>query len=178
MWQCLRFIIKVVTTSPQGATVPSLRGPGISGGPSQLRMPPQYSYTQHIMPPTPIPTNLPLPHSSINDLTHGSTIAAATSHTQASFVAGSQHSEPVHPRSSSASHTGRGKGKRSCELSSELSSDDEKPVAKRGHRTGAGNYTEGDLSQLLTLVEEELPIGQRGWKKVYERFVKWAKKNN
>jgi hypothetical protein len=58
------------------------------------------------------------------------------------------------------------------------SSDDEKPIAKRGRRTGAGNYTEGDLAQLLTLVEEELPIGQRGWKKVHEKFAKWAKKNN
>ena len=115
------------------------------------------------MPTSAIPTNIPLPHTSNNDLTHGPTIAAATSHTKASFVAGSQCSEWVHLRSSSASHTGRGKGKRSCELLLESSSDDEKPVVKQGHCAGAGNYTEGDLSQLLTLIEEELPIGQQGW---------------
>jgi len=126
------------------------------------------------MPPAPIPTDVPLPQSFDNDLTHGPTIAAATGHAPASFVAGSRRSEQVHSKSTSASRTSRGKGKRSHESSS----DDEKPIAKRGRHAGAGNYTEGDLSQLLTLVEEELPIGQRGWKKVHEKFAKWAKKNN
>jgi len=131
------------------------------------------------MPPAPIPTDIPLPKSCDNDLTHGPTIAADTSHTPASRIAGSRHSEQVHPRLSSASRISRGKGKQSHEVSSvSLSSDDEKPIAKRGRRTGAGNYMEGDLAQLLTLVGEELPIGQQGWKKVHEKFVKWAKKNN
>jgi hypothetical protein len=133
-----------------------LPGPG-------LWMPPHHSYTQHAMPPAPIPTGIPLPNSCDSDLTHGPTIAAAIGHAPASRVAGSRHSEQVHPRPSSASRTSRGKGKRTHEVSSmSSSSDDEKPIAKRGRRTGAGNYTEGDLAQLLTLVEEELPIGQRG----------------
>ncbi|EDR09762.1 uncharacterized protein LACBIDRAFT_325546 [Laccaria bicolor S238N-H82] len=204
----------------QGATLPPLRGPSIPGVSSQPRMPPNHSYNQHIMALAPIPTDIPLPHSSDKDLTHGLTIATATGHAPASFVAGSRHIEckknevvlhfpwliqvdqsldqdwskdrkrlqswsfPVLVRSFEVLGivwTGLGLGL--FVLGQKTGLDRtfkhyEKPIAKRGRCTGAGNYTEGDLSQLLALIEDELPIGQRGWKKVHERFAKWAKKNN
>ena len=151
--------------------LPSLRSPGISGVFPATDVITPLLYPAHHATHTHSHQNTSptlLPH------THGPTIAAATSHAPVSLVAGSWHSEQVHPRSSSASHSSRGKGKWSYELLLESSSDNEKPIAKHGHLAGAGNYTEGDLSQLLTLVA----IRQWGWKKVHKRFVKWTKKNN
>jgi hypothetical protein len=33
------------------------------------------------------------------------------------------------------------------------------------------------VSKLFELIEEELPVGQKGWKVVVKEFNKWAKKH-
>ncbi|KAJ7224652.1 hypothetical protein GGX14DRAFT_387325 [Mycena pura] len=61
-----------------------------------------------------------------------------------------------------------------------LASSDSEGVAaapKRGRPSGLGNYTMDDLTKLLDLVEDELPIGQKGWKVIHRAYTKWAKAN-
>jgi len=51
------------------------------------------------------------------------------------------------------------------------------PKKRSGHggrRTGTGNYQEQDLKEMLHLVEKELPMGQRGWKRIHEKYATWA----
>ena len=56
--------------------------------------------------------------------------------------------------------------------------DDDLLKAKRGCPQGAGNYSTSDTNTLLDCVEEELPLGQRGWLAVTTKFNKWASKNS
>ena len=46
-----------------------------------------------------------------------------------------------------------------------------------GRCAGAGNYQEQDLKALLKYTEKVLPIGQWGWKKVYEKYASWVNAN-
>ncbi|KAF8833315.1 hypothetical protein BDN67DRAFT_889164, partial [Paxillus ammoniavirescens] len=46
-----------------------------------------------------------------------------------------------------------------------------------GRPQGANNYTAGDMTTLLDCVEDELPLGQRGWQAVTVRFNQWAAKS-
>jgi len=71
--------------------------------------------------------------------------------------------------------TKKDKRKRSdiSDYESAQSEDSDAPPKKRsghgGRRAGAGNYQE-----LLRLVEKELPMGQRGWKQIHEKYAVWA----
>lgn len=79
----------------------------------------------------------------------------------------------------------RGKAKRKrADTSGDSSSDSEdsdSPPRKQsthgGRRTGAGNYQEQDIKMLLKYTQKLLPIGQRGWKKVHEKYANWANVN-
>ncbi|KIK76684.1 hypothetical protein PAXRUDRAFT_169118 [Paxillus rubicundulus Ve08.2h10] len=51
------------------------------------------------------------------------------------------------------------------------------PKAKRGRLQGANNHTVGDMMTLLDCVEDELPLGQRGWQAITVRFNQWAAKS-
>lgn len=46
---------------------------------------------------------------------------------------------------------------------------------KRGRPSGSNNYTTADTKALLDFVENELPLGQRGWQAVHAKFSEWAK---
>ncbi len=49
---------------------------------------------------------------------------------------------------------------------------------QRGRPAGSGNYATEDVNMLLNFVQEELPLGSKGWKITTSRFNKWAKKAN
>ncbi|KAI6033762.1 hypothetical protein BKA83DRAFT_4121136 [Pisolithus microcarpus] len=55
----------------------------------------------------------------------------------------------------------------------DLKDEDEMKV-RQGHPQGAGNYSSSDINALLDYVEEDLPLGQRGWQSVTTKFNKWA----
>jgi hypothetical protein len=59
----------------------------------------------------------------------------------------------------------------------DLDSEDVDKPPKRGRPSGAGNYTDDDVTALLDFVEEELPLGQRGWNSVHAKFSKWARQH-
>jgi hypothetical protein len=78
----------------------------------------------------------------------------------------------------------KGKGKendiigvdnRSKKRSREVGEDDEEPRNKRGRPHGSNNYSNADIKVLLDFIEEELPLGQRGWQAVHTKFTEWAK---
>ncbi|KAF6746700.1 hypothetical protein DFP72DRAFT_1076214 [Ephemerocybe angulata] len=108
----------------------------------------------------------PLPSTSDADLTHPPTIAAAVGAKPASKAGGE-----------------RRKGKRKAVVISDGDdsepggSDDEGGSTRRGRPSGAGNYTMEDVRGLLDAVDHVKPMGQTGWKKVYGRYEKWAKKH-
>lgn len=120
------------------------------------------------------PRYLPLPSSNDNDLTHGPTIAHAIGYSPTIKTAGSRHKR--------SSETARGKGKRKRTYTddddSAQSEDSDAPPKKQnghgGRRAGAGNYQEQDLKEMLRLVEKELPLGQRGWKRIHQKYAIWA----
>jgi hypothetical protein len=120
------------------------------------------------------PSQGPFPTTSTADLPHGPTMASATGHTPTSKVAGSRRKVPPSDP--------KGKGKRKLEEISDTEpsgSDEESEPSKAknahgGRRPGAGNYQDADLKQLLRLVEEELPVGGNGWKRIAARFAQWA----
>ena len=122
------------------------------------------------------PTLIPLPTTSDADL-HGPTAASALGRTPAVKVAGS--CRKVIPDL-------KGKGKCRLEEMSELDVSDsegesEPSKAKNAHggrRPGAGNYQNADLKELLRLVEEELPIGGHGWKRISTRYAQWASRHS
>ena len=74
----------------------------------------------------------------------------------------------------------KGKAKRkwadsSGDSSDTDSEDSDSPPRKQsthgGRRTGAKNYQEQDIKSLLKYTQKLLPIGQRGWKKVHEKYA-------
>jgi hypothetical protein len=110
---------------------------------------------------------MPLPGGADLDLRDGPTIANAIGLKRAEKVAGTRRKgkERADP-----------KGKKRQRASSDSEGDSE-PVAKRGRPAGSGNYGKEDVNKLFELIEEELPVGQKGWKVVVKEFNKWAKKH-
>ena len=56
----------------------------------------------------------------------------------------------------------------------EVDDNDDLSKVKRGRPQGANNYSIKDTNILLDLVEDELPLGQRGWTAVMTKYNKWA----
>ncbi|KAJ7325460.1 hypothetical protein DFH08DRAFT_968688 [Mycena albidolilacea] len=127
--------------------------------------PVQSNTPQHSIPVD--PALMPLPGGADLDLRDGPTIANAIGLKRAEKVAGSRRKgkERADP-----------KGKKRQRASSDSEGDSE-PVAKRGRPAGSGNYGKEDVNKLFELIEEELPVGQKGWKVVVKEFNKWAKKH-
>ncbi|KAJ7699562.1 hypothetical protein B0H17DRAFT_1048941 [Mycena rosella] len=108
------------------------------------------------------PRLLPLPYSDDHDLTDPATIARARGLVPAKKVDGSHRSK--------ASKPDEGK-KRARDSGSDDSDDDgAAPAPKRSRPSGSGNYSRDDVNALFTLIEKELPLGQRGWKEVHRRY--------
>jgi hypothetical protein len=55
--------------------------------------------------------------------------------------------------------------------------DEDDPRAKRGRPHGSNNYSSADVKALLDLVEDELPLGQKGWQVIHSKFTQWASRN-
>jgi len=130
------------------------------------------------------PHLVPLPTLSDNDLIHGPTIAEAVGHSPVVKVAGSRHPKSRETLVQPSDIGGKAKRKRtdtSGDSSGTNSEDSDSPPRKQsthgGRRTGAGNYQEQDIKALLKYTQKELPIGQRGWKKVHEKYATWANVN-
>ena len=128
--------------------------------------------------PAPDPCRIPLPATSDADLHHGPTIASAVGCKPVAKTGGSRHK--------ATASTSKGKGKRKSYDISDVDSMDtgdesEAPKAKRAHggrRPGAGNYKDADIDELLRLVDEVLPIGGNGWKRIGVRYEQWATRNS
>ena len=149
-----------------GSIAPNLPPPSLPSFP-----PPFISYPLN---QAPDPTRIPLPATLDRDLHHGPTIASAVGYEPANKVGGSRHRAT--PSNSKA--LGKRKVINVSDIDS-IDSGDESEVLKvkgshGGRRQGAGNYKDDDLNELLRLVEEELPIGGNGWKRISVRYEQWA----
>lgn len=121
------------------------------------------------------PVLLPLPHSDDMDLIHPASIAEACSYIPATKTAGVRRKAKA-PR-------GKGKEKENAGYSNpkkrsreDRDEDDEAEArARRGRPQGSNNYTSSDVKSLLDIVQDELPLGQRGWQAVQVKFCQWAK---
>ncbi|KAG1730229.1 uncharacterized protein EDB91DRAFT_1006601, partial [Suillus paluster] len=120
------------------------------------------------------PALLPLPQSSDKDLSDPVAIAEACGYTPTVKTAGSRCK--VNPSK------GKGRGKENSAYSTtkkrarEILEDDDEARVKRGHPHGSNNYSSADMKTLLNVVEEELPLGQRGWQAIHAKFAQWAKR--
>jgi hypothetical protein len=98
-------------------------------------------------------------------------------HFPAASIAGS-HRKAVAPNPKS---NGKRKLANTSDLDSSDSGGESEPAKGKsthgGRRNGAGNYKDEDLRELLRLVEEELPIGAHGWKRVHARYAQWASRH-
>ena len=137
--------------------------------------------TQYSRPQSSDPHHFPLPASSDNDLTHGPTIAHAIGYSPTIKTAGTRRKKCNESAPEAAREKRKGKRKRTDtdDDDSAQSEDSDAPPGpkKHGHggrRAGAGNYQEQDLKEMLRLVEKELPLGQRGWKRIHQKYAIWA----
>ncbi|KAJ7342420.1 hypothetical protein DFH08DRAFT_811507 [Mycena albidolilacea] len=135
--------------------------------------PPQYTYP----PPEATHRSIPVDPMPISGAELGSRDAAAIAKARglkpADKVAGSRRNGKERSDSKGKGRADVKKGnKRAHELSD--SEDDNEPLAKRGRPAGSGNYGREATDQLLTVVAEVLPIGQKGWKVVERKFNAWA----
>ncbi|KAJ7195966.1 hypothetical protein GGX14DRAFT_323982, partial [Mycena pura] len=110
------------------------------------------------------PALLPLPRTSDIDLANAQTL-----------MHGRQKVDKVGGRQHKSRRTSKGKGKKRATSSDpEPGSDGERP-AKRGRQPGSSNYSSKDVTALLDLVEEHLPLGGKRWKTIGKEFNKWAR---
>ncbi|KAJ8588986.1 hypothetical protein M405DRAFT_881852 [Rhizopogon salebrosus TDB-379] len=123
------------------------------------------------------PVLIPLPDTSDKDLIHPSAIADACGYIPAAKTAGSRRKVKA--------ATDKGKGKenlgyvnpRKRSREDATADDDDTMRTRRGRPNGSNNYSSLDKKILLNMVEEELPLGQRGWQAIYLKFSQWAKAN-
>ncbi|KAG1728932.1 hypothetical protein EDB19DRAFT_1832618 [Suillus lakei] len=79
---------------------------------------------------------------------------------------------------------GKGKGKENIPLavpkkcSREDADEDDNAQVKRGRPQGSNNYSNLDVNCLLNMVQDELPLGQRGWQIIHLKYCQWAKVNH
>ena len=128
--------------------------------------------------------HLPLRAISDNELTCGRMVVDGVGHSPVVKVAGS--CLPWSRETLVLPSNIKGKAKRkqadsSGDSSDTDSEDSDSPPRKQsthgGRRTGAGNYQEQDIKSLSKYTQKLLPIGQRGWKKVHEKYANWANMN-
>jgi hypothetical protein len=120
------------------------------------------------------PALLPLPQGSDKDLSDPLAVAEARGYAAAVKAAGSRRK--VKPSK------GKGQDKENSTIhdttkkhARDVLGDDNDPPVKRGRPHGSNNYTSADMKTLLDLVEDELPLGQRGWQTIHAKFSQWAK---
>ncbi|KAJ7256410.1 hypothetical protein C8J57DRAFT_1650910 [Mycena rebaudengoi] len=114
----------------------------------------------------------PLPDSDDGNLTDPTTIAHARGLRPAKKVAGAR-------RKTKETKEKKGKGKEKAKKRRyvvDSGDDSDEPVAKRGRPSGSGNYSKEDQKVLLDLIEEELPLGHKGWAVIEAMFNDYARK--
>ncbi|CAA7270633.1 unnamed protein product [Cyclocybe aegerita] len=125
------------------------------------------------------PALLPLPEVLDDDLSDPVTIVKSRGHAAAKKVAGSRQKGKGKQRAVLTKSRNKGKEKATARKRRHASDDEEvEVVAKRGRPKGAGNYTADEVDALLDFVEEELPLGQRGWQSIHCGFTRWARRND
>ena len=70
-------------------------------------------------------------------------------------------------------HTSR-EAARSARAYDPTRADRSQPRGGRGRAHGAINYRPKEVQTLLDLIEDELPVGAKGWKVIGSRFRDWA----
>ncbi|KAJ7772878.1 hypothetical protein DFH07DRAFT_146407 [Mycena maculata] len=121
---------------------------------------PPYASSSHI----PIdPRLIPLPHGNDHDLTDPAAIANAKGLKPAKKVAGARHIDK----------DPKGKKRR---LDSD--SEDDRPTNKRGRPSGSQNFSAADKKALFDPVQQELPLGGKGWKAVHQIYDTYRRANN
>lgn len=155
-------------TTPANFSQPCLSP---SPSPSGSHLPPPHAYQY--------PANIPLPESLDRDLRDPLVIAEARGYTPAIKTGGVR-------RKASRANKGKGKDKENTNLDSAdrpqkharaIEDDEDGTRAKRGRPNGSNNYSTADVKVLLDLVEDELPLGQKGWQLIHSKFTQWATRN-
>ncbi|KAJ7327633.1 hypothetical protein DFH08DRAFT_333861 [Mycena albidolilacea] len=135
--------------------------------------PPQYTYP----PPEATHRSIPVDSMPISgaelDSRDAAAIAKARGLKPADKVADSRRNGKERSDSKGKGRADVKKGNKRAHESSD-SEDDNEPPAKRGRPAGSGNYGREATDQLLTVVPEVLPIGQKSWKVVERKFNAWA----
>ncbi|KAJ7503866.1 hypothetical protein B0H11DRAFT_565212 [Mycena galericulata] len=114
------------------------------------------------------PALLPLPGGADLDLRDPSSVAQARGLKPAEKVAGSRRN---------GKERADVKAKKRKHASSDSEDDREPGPRKRGRPAGSANYGADGTKKLLDLVEQLLPVGQKGWKSVEQAYNKWAVPN-
>ncbi|KAJ7775574.1 hypothetical protein B0H16DRAFT_48467 [Mycena metata] len=122
-------------------------------------------------PPGPIPIDpalQALPAGPDLDLTHAGTIASAKGLKRADKVAGSRRNG----KGKECADKPAASKKRAHTRASSVS--DNERTAKRGRPHGSANYGRSELRKMFELVEDALPVGQRGWRELEAKYNDWA----
>ncbi|KAG2144484.1 hypothetical protein DEU56DRAFT_754155 [Suillus clintonianus] len=170
-WQPHPGIAQTVTASSQTSRPDRIAHQGLGGHASLTPATPHRTSSLHMQngsritarEPVIDPALLPLPESTDQDLVDPVSIAEAHGYTPVTKTAGAR-------RKVQASK-GKGKVKRPREITE----DDNDARAKHGRPSGSNNYTSADVKALLNFVEDELPLGQRGWQVIHTKFAEWSK---
>jgi hypothetical protein len=115
------------------------------------------------------PLLIPLPDDDDRDICDPHTILKTVRLSAAKKAAGSRRSVPAVKQQATLEKSTKRKGF----LNDGEPDGDSKPP-KRGRPMGAGNYTDDDIATLLDFVEEELLLGQCGWRVVHAKLTRWA----
>ncbi|KAG2343749.1 hypothetical protein BDR05DRAFT_999671 [Suillus weaverae] len=154
----------------------------------RLTTPATFSQPCSLSPPSPFgscflppstyqdPAHIPLPDSLDRDLCDPLVIAASCGYTSAIKTGGAC-------RKTARANKGKGKDKENASVDSSsrpqkhacaIKDDEDDPRVKRGRPNSSNNYSSADIKFLLDLVEDELPLGQKGWQVIHSKFMQWA----
>ncbi|KAG2336469.1 hypothetical protein BDR05DRAFT_953347 [Suillus weaverae] len=125
------------------------------------------------------PARIPLPDSLDRDLRDPLVIAASRGYTPAIKTGGAR-------RKTARANKGKGKDKENANVDSSsrpqkharaIEDDEDDPRVKCGRPNGSNNYSSANVKFLLDLVEDELPLGQKGWQVIHSKFTQWANRH-
>ncbi|KAG1874731.1 hypothetical protein DFJ58DRAFT_638700, partial [Suillus subalutaceus] len=139
--------------------------------------PPPSPSGSHLLPPSAHrePALIPLPDSLDMELRDPLVIAGSRGYAPAIKIG--------RARRKTRTNKSRGKDKENTNLdiadrpqkhARAIEDDEDDSRAKRGRPNGSNNYSTADVKVLLDLVEDELPLGQKGWQLIHSKFTQWA----
>lgn len=122
------------------------------------------------------PAHIPLPDSPDRDLRDPSVIAECRGYAPAIKIGGVRHKTTTRAM--------KGKGKENTDMNGgnlpqKCALEDEDELrTKRGRPNSSNNYSSEDVKALLDLVQDVLPLGQKGWQEVHSKFTQWATRHD